>query len=234
MSSSSLPSLQELQEMEVLRKVTRGGLLRTRILGLVPVYNIRTRLCREVPASDKELCLLEANNPALMSLEHLQALEPTRKSLASWLKYSDIGFFHMSSKPKSGKTYMVNHIARERTTPYEWNLRGTLRVIIFCLISDKQELTPRLFPRQYDSYPRDFNEEPCVIKDDEVLLACDRLAKLDSIYTDDKFVLYLDGLNYFKQDFSNMLSHLKQWVSARPLDVKICISSRGEAEFRTA
>ncbi|PYI18193.1 hypothetical protein BO99DRAFT_474491 [Aspergillus violaceofuscus CBS 115571] len=199
--------------------------------------------------------------PSLMSLEHRRALEPTRKALASWLKYSDSGFFHISGKPRSGKTKMIDYIAYSevarkhlktwcktkrltqtniffrrmgdrRETSCESNLQGMLRVILWSLINDKQELTPRLFPRQYDSYPRDFDEDPCVIDDEEVLLAWDRLAKLDDIYTDDKFVLYLDGLNHFKQGFPRMLDHLKQWVLARPLDVKICISSRGEVEFQ--
>ncbi|RAK72029.1 uncharacterized protein BO72DRAFT_521876 [Aspergillus fijiensis CBS 313.89] len=199
-------------------------------------------------------------SPSLMFLEHHWALEPTRNALASWLKYSDNRIFHISGKPRSGKMQMVYYIAHSevarehlqtwcktkrltqtivffrrtdgtRETSCEWNLQAVLRAIYWSLIVDKPELAPRLFPRQCDSYPRGFHD-PCVINDEEVLHAWNRLVTLDDIYTDDKFVLYLDGLSHFKQGFSRMLDHLKQWMSARPLDVKICISSRGQAEFQ--
>ncbi|RAH46737.1 uncharacterized protein BO95DRAFT_481493 [Aspergillus brunneoviolaceus CBS 621.78] len=196
-------------------------------------------------------------SPSLMSLEHHWALEPTRNALASWLKYSDNRIFHISGKPRSGKMQMVYYIAHSevarehlqtwcktkrltqtiiffrrtdgtRETSCEWNLQAMLRAILWSLIVDKPELARRLFSRQCDSYPRGFHD-PCVINDEEVLHAWNRLVTLDDIYTDNKFVLYLDGLSHFKQGFSGMLDHL---MSARPLDVKICISSRGQAEFQ--
>ncbi|OJJ95714.1 hypothetical protein ASPACDRAFT_1859949 [Aspergillus aculeatus ATCC 16872] len=238
MSSSSSPSPQEREFLLEVQRGVRDGLKAEAWYETDDGFPFGRRprpewfLFINPMLHEQKSCLLDAYSPSLMSLEHRWALEPTRKALASWLKYSDNGFFHISGKPRSGKTHMIDYIAlsevaREhlqtwcktkrltqmkicfrrtgdrRETSCEWNLQGMLRVILWSLIRDKQE-----------SF---FHGSTIPI----------RATSMKSL-----FVLYLDGLNHFKQGFSRMLDHLKQWVSARPLDVKICISSRGEAKFQ--
>ncbi|RAL13891.1 uncharacterized protein BO97DRAFT_449285 [Aspergillus homomorphus CBS 101889] len=118
-----------------------------------------------------------------------------------------------------------------------------------------QKLVPLLFPErahmgtiparhpQYsspvtDGRVPDWEElinQDYVIDDEEVLSAWKNLLESDAIYEDRKIFLVLDGLNKLDPaHHSAMIANLKEWADARPGDVKICISSRGEEEFQKA
>ncbi|PYI22614.1 hypothetical protein BO99DRAFT_471155 [Aspergillus violaceofuscus CBS 115571] len=73
------------------------------------------------------------------------------------------------------------------------------------------------------------------LEDSELFAAWNRLVASNKIYATRKIFLLLDGINRFDEEkHGQMLNALKDWVRARPGNIKICITSRGEAAFQEA
>ncbi|PYI35971.1 hypothetical protein BP00DRAFT_442378 [Aspergillus indologenus CBS 114.80] len=187
-----------------------------------------------------------------------QRIADNQATFNAWLDSDDIGFFYITGGPGSGKSFLMYSLHNEdneerlragwfRGTygswvrlffypftekPRELNFLTMIRGLLFALIKEYPKLAQALFPRVASQAT---TPGATMIHDHEVLDAWDELVAAGLPYDEDKIFLTIDGLNKLDPaDHPRMIRALKDWVQARPHNVKICISSRGEKAFQEA
>ena len=97
------------------------------------------------------------------------------------------------------------------------------------ILDESPDLIQETFPKQCESakYQRriQFDEH-------EIQQGFDWIIRQESVYDRRKFVFFIDGLDEFEGDHDKMIHRLFYWVSKRPGDIKICVSSREELIFQ--
>ncbi|KAI9162965.1 small s [Paramyrothecium foliicola] len=165
-----------------------------------------------------------------------------------WLKHG-AGIFHIAGKPGSGKSTLMKYLCRHKKTRshldawadgktlilgkfFFWNpgttlqksLRGLIRSLLFCILSEAPEIIPVIFPKQWA-----VAKEQLVVEFDsqeDYLRAFSDLIRLDEIHSKHRFVFFIDGLDEFEGEHVTLIEHFLGWCSSRPSDIKLCVSSR--------
>jgi hypothetical protein len=185
--------------------------------------------------------------------DYLQSRLQVRDSFVNWLEKGS-GIFHISGKPGAGKStlmkYLCQHPQTEKHikvwssrkdlviakfffwrpgTEFQKSLKGLLRGLLHCILDQVPELTQSTFPTQWESakYQRSiqFNQS-------EIQQAFKSLVEKETVFDNHKFVFFIDGLDEFEGKHDDMIRTLLSWVSMRPNDLKICVSSREELIFQ--
>ncbi|RAL08346.1 uncharacterized protein BO97DRAFT_428485 [Aspergillus homomorphus CBS 101889] len=191
--------------------------------------------------------------------EMRKRMDTSRDAFQDWLSNEDQQFFHISGKPGSGKSKLVHDIciydevrtrllfwSREKSllfgrvfykfnnTPNGSSYWTMIQGILWALIREDHHLACFLFPGKWDFLESAADRFPEYCRD-EIFAAWCSLVRTDSIYEKRKIAICLDGWDKLKEDDQpQMIKALKAWVQARPQDVKICITSRGEKLFQEA
>ncbi|KAK0644378.1 hypothetical protein B0T16DRAFT_460440 [Cercophora newfieldiana] len=189
-------------------------------------------------------------------IDHDSKVMEARDDFIKWLM-SGSGIFHISGKPGAGKSTLLKYVYRHKKTRehlkiwshakklvlgsfFFWNpgsdfqkkLKGLVRGILHSLLSDSPDLIPMVFPDQWaatatlPSITFDYHEE--------IEECLKRLITLDKAYIEHKFAVFVDGLDEFEGNHSEMINLLLDWAASQPQDVKICVSSREWNVFRDA
>jgi hypothetical protein len=187
------------------------------------------------------------------SQEYLRSRLQARDNFVNWLEKSN-GIFHISGKPGAGKStlmkYLCQHPQTEKHikvwssqkdlviakfffwrpgTEFQKSLKGLLRGLLHCILDQVPELTQSTFPTQWEiaKYQRSiqFNES-------QIQQAFKSLVEQETVFDNHKFVFFIDGLDEFEGNHDDMIRALLSWVSIRPNDIKICVSSREELIFQ--
>jgi hypothetical protein len=170
-----------------------------------------------------------------------------KASFVNWLTCGN-GIFHVSGKPGAGKStlmkYLCEHPKTEELlkvwsgekqlvfatfffwrsgTEFQKSLNGLLRGLLHCILTQSPDLIPMTFPKQWESgqhqYMIHFGHR-------EVCQAFDNIIQQKAVYDKRKFVFFIDGLDEFEGNHSDIVHRIFSWTSARPNDIKICVSSR--------
>ncbi|KAG5780784.1 hypothetical protein H9Q73_005548 [Fusarium xylarioides] len=179
-----------------------------------------------------------------------------RANFVDWIKHGN-DIFHISGKPGSGKSTLMKYLCRQEETRryldvwaaekslvfgkfFFWNpgttlqktLRGLIRGLLYSILSNAPELIPLAFPKHWDATL----SKVTVMFDssDDIMLAFKDLIRRDEVYRNHKLVFFIDGLDEFQGDHAALIKELLRWISSRPRDVKICVSSREWPIFQEA
>lgn len=170
-----------------------------------------------------------------------------RKAFHTWL-LSGQGIFHISGKPGSSKSTLMKYICEHKRTPEllgEWaeakklvfakfffwrhgsegqkSLNGLLRSLLFSIVSALPDLIESLFPEQWNATKQ---SKIVSIRPRDVQNAFSRLLKHHDALESHRFAFFIDGLDEFEGREEKLLDALFSWVHARPMDIKMCVSSR--------
>ncbi|KAI1210492.1 uncharacterized protein F4807DRAFT_68385 [Annulohypoxylon truncatum] len=179
-------------------------------------------------------------------------LSEARDSFIGWLQ-RDSGIFYISGKPGSGKSTLMKYITQHpRTKDYlsAWagdkklvlgafffwkpgsalqrSIKGLIRGLLYCLLSECHDLIPIVFPTQWESSA---NRENFHIEHHECQRAFERLITASRRGGEHKISLFVDGLDEFEGNHAALIRQLLAWSNENS-NVKICVSSREWAIFR--
>jgi hypothetical protein len=176
-----------------------------------------------------------------------------RDKLVNWLENGN-GIFHVSGKPGAGKSTLMKYLCKHPRTEklvkvwsgekqlviakfffwrpgneFQKSLKGLLRGLLRCIFDQSPNLIQTTFPKQWESakYQRSIQFDEYEIQE-----AFSWIVQQNAIYDKRKFVFFIDGLDEFEGEHAEMIRRLFSWVSARPDDIKICVSSREELIFQ--
>lgn len=177
-----------------------------------------------------------------------------KQSFASWLKEGQ-GIFHITGKPGSGKSTMMNFLANHPETRkhleiwarngnriviasmFLWNpgsaqqksVDGVCRTLLYTILNDQKDLIPHAFASLWDAS----NEELLMswqhleISNKEIGMA---LRKLITHSTQGyQYCFFIDGLDEIEDESRSHFSFATELCNwARYQSVKLCLSSREE------
>ncbi|KAG6356382.1 hypothetical protein INS49_015770 [Diaporthe citri] len=184
--------------------------------------------------------------------EHLwQVMEKARDDFIVWLE-RDHGIFHISGKPGSGKSTLMKYLCQHRRTKdhlkawagektlsigefFFWrpgsalqkSLKGIIRGLLHCVLSEAPELIPVVFPAQWEESM--FNDK-IHIEHHECQQGFTLLTSMNANLRNYKFAFFVDGLDEFDGNHSDLVRQLFDWVT-NSRNVKLCVSSREWAVF---
>lgn len=187
--------------------------------------------------------------------QHLwQVMEKARDDFIVWLE-RDQGIFHISGKPGSGKSTLMKYLCRHRRTRdhlkawaddknlsigefFFWrpgtalqkSLKGVIRGLLHCVLSEAPDLIPVVFPAQWEESM--FNER-LGIEHHECQQGFKLLTSMNANSRNHKFAFFIDGLDEFDGNHSDLVRQLFDWVT-NSQNVKLCVSSREWAVFHDA
>lgn len=187
--------------------------------------------------------------------EHLwQVMEKARDDFIYWLE-RDHGIFHISGKPGSGKSTLMKYLYQHRRTKdhlkfwaggknlsiggfFFWrpgsalqkSLKGIVRSLLHCVLSEAPDLIPILFPAQWEESM--FNDK-LHIEHHECQQGFSLLTSMNDISRDHNFAFFVDGLDEFDGNHSDLVRQLFDWVK-NSQNIKLCVSSREWAVFHDA
>jgi hypothetical protein len=144
--------------------------------------------------------------------EDLKRMTHARDCFVDWLEHGE-GIFHIAGKPGSGKSTLMKYLCRHRQTEehlklwagndalvlakfFFWkpgsslqkSLKGLIRGLLYCLLSESPDLIPTAFPVQWDmsSY-----REKIVFEQQEIKAAFDTIISSQQAHRDYKFAFLL-------------------------------------------
>ncbi|KAI1091517.1 hypothetical protein F5B19DRAFT_503041 [Rostrohypoxylon terebratum] len=181
-------------------------------------------------------------------------LRQARDSFVSWLQ-RDSGIFYISGKPGSGKSTFMKYVSQHRETTrylrawagekklvfgafFFWkpgsvlqkSIKGLIRGLLYCLLSECHDLIPFAFPVQWES---SLNRGSVHIEHNECHEAFERLISASKSHGEHKIALFVDGLDEFEGNHATLIRQLLAWCNENP-NVKICVSSREWVIFKDA
>ena len=184
--------------------------------------------------------------------EDLKRMTHARDCFVDWLEHGE-GIFHIAGKPGSGKSTLMKYLCRHHQTEqhlrlwarndalvlakfFFWkpgsslqkSLKGLIRGLLYCLLSESPDLIPTAFPVQWDmsSY-----REKIVFEQQEIKAAFDTIISSQQAHRDYKFAFFIDGLDEFEGNHAELIRKLHKWTKNFQ-HVKICVSSREWAIFQ--
>ena len=174
-------------------------------------------------------------------------------SFIDWLE-SDSNLYWITGKAGSGKSTLMKYIYDDERTSnhlarwspgnppltaafFFWNSgsklqmsqNGLLRSLLFQLLSKCPALIQRIFPERWEVYSL-FSRDSLPWSQQELQQAFKLLAK-DQI-SGEKYCFFIDGLDEFDGDHSNLIDLLKDVTSSA--HIKLCVSSRPWVIFEDA
>lgn len=187
--------------------------------------------------------------------EHLwQFMEKARDDFIFWLQ-RDHGIFHISGKPGSGKSTLMKYLCQHRRTKdhlkawagdknlsigdfFFWrpgsalqkSLKGIIRGLLHCVLSEAPDLIPVVFPAQWEESM--FNDK-IHVEHHECQQGFNLLTSMNAHSKNHKFAFFIDGLDEFDGNHSDLVRQLFDWVT-NSQNVKLCVSSREWAVFHDA
>ncbi|KAK7710806.1 hypothetical protein SLS64_005711 [Diaporthe eres] len=187
--------------------------------------------------------------------EHLwKVMEKARDDFIVWLE-RDHGIFHISGKPGSGKSTLMKYLCRHGRTKdhlkawagdknlsigefFFWrpgsalqkSLKGVIRGLLHCVLSEAPDLIPVVFPAQWEESM--FNDK-LHIEHHECQQGFKLLTSMNATSRNHKFAFFVDGLDEFDGNHSDLVRQLFDWVT-NSQNVKLCVSSREWAVFHDA
>lgn len=187
--------------------------------------------------------------------EHLwKVMEKARDDFIAWLE-RDHGIFHISGKPGSGKSTLMKYLYQHKRTKehlkiwagdknisiggfFFWrpgsalqkSLKGIVRGLLHCVLSEAPDLIPILFPEQWEESM--FNDK-LHIDHHECQQGFNLLTSMNDISRDHNFAFFVDGLDEFDGNHSDLVRQLFDWVT-NSQNIKLCVSSREWAVFHDA
>lgn len=177
-----------------------------------------------------------------------------KQSFASWLKEGK-GIFHITGKPGSGKSTMMNFLANHPETRkhlkkwarngnqiviasmYLWNpgsvqqksVDGVYRSLLYTILNDQKDLIPHAFSNLWNTS----NEELLMSQHHLEISSKEIETTLRNLITDSsqgyEYCFFIDGLDEIEDESKSNFSfatELYNW--ARYQNVKLCLSSREE------
>ncbi|RBR20215.1 hypothetical protein FVER53590_09921 [Fusarium verticillioides] len=162
------------------------------------------------------------------------------------------GIFHITGKPGSGKSTMMNFLANHPETRslldkwaangssiviasvFLWdlgsaeqkNMDGMYRTLLHTILSEHRELIPQVIEEL-----RDASSEESLVSQQHLEISRKKIGTaLQKLITDStrsyQYCLFIDGLDEFQDDVPNhrLANQLDQWASHQ--GIKICVSSR--------
>ncbi|RAH66362.1 uncharacterized protein BO66DRAFT_331690, partial [Aspergillus aculeatinus CBS 121060] len=163
---------------------------------------------------------------------------------------------HISGKPGSGKSTLMKYICQHKATEkhlklwstnkalvlarsFFWkhgrtlqSFRGLVRGLLHSILSQWLELIPLLFPKQWQAALSGLR--PVIDDDHEVFEAFRKLRETDSVSLTHRIAIFIDGIDEFEGNRAHMIESLKDWISCRSADVKICVASREDIDLQEA
>lgn len=187
--------------------------------------------------------------------EHLwKVMEKARDDFIVWLE-RDQGIFHISGKPGSGKSTLMKYLCRHERTKdhlkawagdknlsigefFFWrpgsalqkSLKGVIRGLLHCVLSEAPDLIPVVFPAQWEESM--FNDK-LHIEHHECQQGFKLLTSMNATSINHKFAFFVDGLDEFDGNHSDLVRQLFDWVT-NSQNVKLCVSSREWAVLHDA
>lgn len=187
--------------------------------------------------------------------EHLwQVMAKARDDFIVWLE-RDHGIFHISGKPGSGKSTLMKYLCQHRRTKdhlkawagdknlsigefFFWrpgsalqkSLKGIIRGLLHCVLSEAPDLIPIVFPAQWEESM--FNDK-LHIEHHECQQGFNLLTSMNAHARNHKFAFFIDGLDEFDGNHSDLVRQLFDWVT-NSQNIKLCVSSREWAVFHDA
>lgn len=183
-----------------------------------------------------------------------QFMEKARDDFIFWLE-RDHGIFHISGKPGSGKSTLMKYLCQHRRTKghlkawagdknlsigefFFWrpgsalqkSLKGIVRGLLHCVLSEAPDLIPIVFPAQWEESM--FNDK-IHIEHHECQQGFSLLTSMNAHARNHKFAFFIDGLDEFDGNHSDLVRQLFDWVT-NSQNVKLCVSSREWAVFHDA
>jgi hypothetical protein len=184
--------------------------------------------------------------------EDLKRMTQARECFVDWLEHGE-GIFHIAGKPGSGKSTLMKYLCRHHQTEqhlrlwagndalvlakfFFWkpgsslqkSLKGLVRGLLYCLLSESPDLIPTAFPVQWDmsSYREKF-----VFEQQEIEAAFDTIISCQQAHRGYKFAFFIDGLDEFEGNHAELIRKLHKWTK-KFQHMKICVSSREWAIFQ--
>ncbi|KAF5656529.1 P-loop containing protein [Fusarium circinatum] len=190
-----------------------------------------------------------------------EMVPPTHQHLKqpfrNWLEKGE-GIFHITGKPGSGKSTMMNFLANHpetRSQLNKWarngnsivmasvflwdlgsaeqkNMDGMYRTLLHTILSKHRELIPQIFGDHWNTLSEELSmsQPPLEINRNEIKTA------LEELITDStrgyQYCFFIDGLDEFNDDNMpnySLASQLDRWVDHQ--GIKICVSSREHAPW---
>ncbi|KAI7758721.1 hypothetical protein LZL87_013783 [Fusarium oxysporum] len=182
-----------------------------------------------------------------------------KQSFRSWLREGE-GIFHISGKPGSGKSTMMNFLANHPETRIQldkwarngnriftasmflWNpgsvqqknKDGVCRTLLYTILKDHKELIPHVFAHLWNAS----SGEPLISQYHLELSRKDINAALNKLLTEStkgyQYCFFIDGLDEFQDENVcnfKLATELVRWASRQR--VKMCLSSREEPPWMT-
>jgi energy-coupling factor transporter ATP-binding protein EcfA2 len=180
-----------------------------------------------------------------------------KQSFRTWLEEGE-GIFHISGKPGSGKSTMMNFLANHpetRTQLDKWasngnrivtasmflwnlgsvqqkNMDGVCRTLLYTILNDHKELIPHVFADLWNAS----SGEPLMSQQHLEMSRKEINTALQKLITDStqryQYCFFIDGLDEFHDEIVSsfrLASELVRWASHQ--GVKMCLSSREEAPW---
>jgi hypothetical protein len=184
--------------------------------------------------------------------EALKRMTQARDCFVDWLEHGE-GIFHIAGKPGSGKSTLMKYLCRQRQTEqhlklwagndalvlakfFFWkpgsslqkSLKGLVRGLLYCLLSESPDLIPTAFPVQWDmsSY-----REKIGFEQQEIQAAFEKIISSQQAHRGYKFAFFIDSLDEFEGNHAELIRKLHKWTKTFQ-HVKICVSSREWAIFQ--
>ncbi|KAF4431492.1 P-loop containing nucleoside triphosphate hydrolase [Fusarium acutatum] len=182
-----------------------------------------------------------------------------KQSFRSWLEKGQ-GIFHITGKPGSGKSTMMNFLANHPETRSQldkwarngnsiviasvflWdlgsaeqkNIDGIYRTILYTILSEHRELIPQVFENLWNA----LSEEPLMSQQHLEMSRNEIKIGLQKLITDStrsyQYCFFIDGLDEFHDENIpnySLANQLDHWASHQ--GIKICVSSRECAPWTT-
>ncbi|KAH7242716.1 hypothetical protein BKA59DRAFT_481230 [Fusarium tricinctum] len=177
-----------------------------------------------------------------------------KQSFAIWLKEGE-GIFHITGKPGSGKSTMMNFLANHPETRnhlekwarngnriviasmYLWNpgsvhqksVDGVYRTLLYTILNNQKELIPHLFSDLWNTS----SEEVLMPRQHFEISRKEIETALQKLITDStqgyQYCFFIDGLDEIEDDSKSNFSFATELCNwARFQSVKLCLSSREE------
>ena len=204
--------------------------------------------------SDRHSRIAEAHDKTFQWIyRHPRVENNSWKSFTNWLQ-GDTLLYWITGKAGSGKSTLMKYIHNDVRTLehlktwaggvalvtaafFFWNSgtsmqmsqAGLLRSLLFQTLERLPTLTPYVVPGRWEAYKL-FGQDQSAWGQVELRQAFRRLADFDLLET--KFCFFIDGLDEFDNDHSNLIDLVKDLASAS--NIKVCVSSRPWVVFEDA
>ncbi|KAI0387132.1 hypothetical protein F5Y04DRAFT_77451 [Hypomontagnella monticulosa] len=125
------------------------------------------------------------------------------------------------------RIYFANHFFWSAGTPMQQSQEGLLRTLLFQVLLERPELTPRVFPEKWNRPVETSNTLCWSVKElfDGLLLLCSAIGP-------DYLFIFIDGLDEYGGEHDALLGLIKSLGEIS--GIKLCVSSRPWLEFRDA